>query len=186
VTNTHPKPDWVVLAVVGAPHGVSGRLKVRSFTDPEGDFATHKELTDERGSPVKLRLTGHAGGAPVVAIDGVKDRNEAERWRGRKLGVPRTALPQLPENQFYTDDLVGMEVIDCTGIRFGEVTAIANYGAGDLLHIRRANGREEFFAFTHANFPNVDATARQLTIEPPELLGSKKEESLTSPLPEEE
>ncbi|MFM9890312.1 MAG: ribosome maturation factor RimM [Rickettsiales bacterium] len=163
-------PDWVLLAAVAQPHGVSGRVKIKSFTDPVDDFAAHTGLCDEAGNPVKLTLTGHAQGMPVVAIEGVNDRNAAELWRGRRLGVARSTLPALPENRFYTDDLTGMDVVDAAGAAFGRVTQVANYGAGDLLDIARIGGRDEFYAFTHANFPVVDMQARRLTITPPELL----------------
>lgn len=163
-------PDWVLLAAVAQPHGVSGRVKIKSFTDPLDDFARHQGLCDEAGTPVKLTLTGHAQGMPVVAIEGVTNRNAAELWRGRRLGVARSSLPPLPENRFYTDDLTGMDVVDASGAPFGRVLQVVNYGAGDLLDIARPDGRAELYAFTHANFPVVDLAARRLTITPPFVL----------------
>lgn len=163
-------PGWVLLAVVAQPHGVSGRVKIKSFTDPLDDFARHEGLCDEAGNAVKLTLTGHAQGMPVVAIEGVTNRNAAELWRGRRLGVARDTLPALPENRFYTDDLTGMDVIDAAGAAFGRVLQVVNYGAGDLLDIARVGGRDELYAFTHANFPVVDVAARRLIITPPFVL----------------
>lgn len=171
-TDNRP-PDWVLLAVVAQPHGVSGRVKIKSFTDPLDDFARHPTLCDEAGNTVKLSLTGHAQGLPVVSIEGVRDRNEAERWRGRRLGVARSSLPALEENHFYTDDLTGMDVLDETGAAFGRVRQVVNYGAGDLIEIARPSGRDELYAFTHANFPLVDVAARRLVISPPHILGAE-------------
>lgn len=175
-TRSANKPEWVALAVVTTPHGVSGRVKVKSFTEPMDDFASHTHLTDEKGTPVKFRLTGHAQGTPVIEIEGLRDRNEAELWRGRKLGLARDALPTLPENQYYTDDLTGMQVVTEAGEVFGSVIAVVNYGAGDLLEIERPGGREELYSFIHANFPKVDTTRRLITITPPDILGGKDEE----------
>jgi 16S rRNA processing protein RimM len=172
-----PSTSWVTLAVITQPHGVSGRMKVKSFTTPPTDFASHKTLTDEAGNPIKLRVTGEAQGLPVITVEGVTRREQAELWRGKKLGVARDALPELPkENQFYTDDLTGMEVLSEDGARFGEVGRVVNYGAGDILEITR-HGKSELYSFTHANFPIVDRAARRITIHPPEILGSESEET---------
>jgi len=160
-----------MLAVLTQPHGVSGRIKVKSFTDPQDDFANHPDLTDDKGNPVKLRITGHTQGLPVVAIDGVTRRDQAELLRGRKLGIKRSALPELPSpNLYYTDDLIGMRVVDAAGQPFGTVLTVVNYGAGDILDIERTHGTRELYMFTHLNFPHVDSTARRITIHPPEFI----------------
>jgi len=170
-------PQWVALAVLTQPHGVSGRIKVKSFTTPADDFANHKNLTDESGKPYKIRLTGHTQGLAIIEIEGITRREHAELLRGKKLGVARTEMPKLTrENQYYTDDLIGMEVVNDEGTAFGTVTTVANYGAGDILDIRKPTGKNEMYAFTHANFPVVDISARRITICPPEVLGSKTEE----------
>jgi 16S rRNA processing protein RimM len=176
-TLTTNAPSWVALAVLTQPHGVSGRIKVKSFTDPADDFATHKNLTDETGKPYKIKVTGHTQGLTIIEIEGITKREQAELLRGKKLGVPRETLPELKNNnQFYTDDLIGMEVFAESGAHFGFVTHVANYGAGDILDIRRDNGKSEMYGFTHATFPVVDVEARRITICPPDILGSKQEE----------
>ena len=165
-----------MLAVLTQPHGVSGRIKVKSFTEPADEFAQHPHLTDEAGNPIKLKITGHTQGLPVVSIEGVTRREQAELLRGKKLGVLRTEMPELQvPNRFYTDDLIGMEVVDLAGAFFGNVAAVANYGAGDILDIARAGGKREMFAFTHATFPTVDALARRIVIDPPVVLGAKND-----------
>lgn len=171
--NTAPSsaPAWVALAAFAQPHGVSGRIKVKSFTEPADDFITHQPLADEAGTIYKMKITGHAQGMAIVTIEGITDRNQAELLRGKRIGVARTAMPEITQpNRFYTDDLIGMEVIDQTGKRFGEVIHVANYGAGDILDIRLDGGKEEMFAFNNATFPTVDMAARRITIDPPELL----------------
>ena len=166
-----PVAAWVALAVFAQPHGVSGRIKVKSFTEPADDFINHPTLTDELGKAYKLQITGHAQGLAIVTIEGVTDRNQADLLRGKKLGVVRSAMPELKEpNRFYTDDLIGMAVVEANGVSFGTVTAVANYGAGDILDILRPDGKNEMFAFNDATFPTIDQAARRITINPPELL----------------
>ena len=169
---------WVALAVFTQPHGVSGRIKVKSFTDPADDFASMPNLTDARGNPVTLKLTGHTQGLAIVEIEGVTKREQAELLRGVKIGVARAALPELDQpNRYYTDDLIGLKVVDETGSDFGTVRTIANYGAGDILDITRVDGSDEMYAFNHRTFPEVDVAAGRITIHPPEILKAIPEES---------
>jgi len=175
-TTTVPAPTtddtaWVALAVFTQPHGVSGRIKVKSFTEPADDFASTPNLTDAKGNLIKLTLTGHTQGLAVVAIEGVTKREQAELLRGVKIGIARTAMPELKDpNRYYTDDLIGMAVIDESGAPFGSVRTVANYGAGDILDITRTDGSHDMYAFTHRTFPLVDVTARRITINPPDIL----------------
>ncbi|MFZ4540931.1 MAG: ribosome maturation factor RimM [Rickettsiales bacterium] len=164
---------WVALAVFTQPHGVSGRIKVKSFTEPADDFSKTPNLTDARGNLLKLKITGHTQGMAIVEIEGITKREQAELLRGVKIGVARAAMPVLKNpNQYYTDDLVGMAVVEANGTSFGMVRRVANYGAGDILDITRINGNHEMYSFTNATFPMVDLKARQITIEPPEILDS--------------
>lgn len=171
-------PQWVELGVFTQPHGVSGRIKVKSFTDPADDFATHPELTDTNGRLYKLRITGHAQGMPIVEIEGITKREQAELLRGRKIGVARQQMPELKaENSYYTDDLSGMEVVDTTGTAFGKVTRVVNYGASDILEITHTDGSEGLYAFTHATFPSIDLATKRIIIDPPEILDTQEETS---------
>lgn len=166
------RPDpFICLAVVTAPHGVNGRVKVKSFATPPTGFAKFKPLYDEAGTPVSLSLGGEAGGCFIVSIDGLKTRDEAALWRGRKLGVPRSALPESDtDDALYIADLLGMKVVSKDGATFGTVKQVYNFGAGDILEIIRADGREEMYSFTQANFPERDAARRVLTIVPPDII----------------
>ncbi len=168
----HDAPEWVALAVFTQPHGVSGRIKVKSFTEPHDDFAKTPNLTDAKGNSIKLRLTGHTQGMAIVEVDGITRREQAELLRGTKIGVARAALPELKNpNLYYTDDLIGMRVMTEDGTAFGSVRSVVNYGAGDILEITREDGSHELYAFTHATFPRVDNASRTITISPPEIVG---------------
>ncbi len=166
--------DWIPLGVFAQPHGVSGRIKVKSLADGVDDFAHTPALTDESGKPIKLHITGHTQGMAIVEIEGITKREQAELLRGKKIGTARAALPKLENaNRFYIRDLIGLQATTAEGATFGEVTDVVNYGAGDILVIANADGETELFAFTHATFPEVDIAARRLVIHPPEVLDTR-------------
>ncbi|RXL97007.1 16S rRNA processing protein RimM, partial [Citrobacter sp. AAK_AS5] len=71
----------------------------------------------------------------------VTDRTAAEKLRGTALTVPRSSLPPLAEGEYYHADLLGLPAVSTEGEDLGECIAIDNFGAGDVLEIRRPDGK---------------------------------------------
>ena len=170
---TQAPEDWVALAVVTSPHGVSGRLKLKRYTDNLSPYV--KQLTKANGEAVALRVTSNNGEMSIIEVEGLKDRNEAELWRGTELGVPRAALPTIEEDDsFYIHDLIGLAAQAPDGSAIGTVENVVNYGASDILVIRDANNNELMVAFDDATVPNIDIDAGIVVCELPDILETKK------------
>ncbi len=105
-------------------------------------IAAYGALTTERGERVTLKSVRAAQDHVIARIEGVTDRDGAEKLKGRKLQVARDALPELDDDdESYAADLEGLKVIDAAGVELGEVVAVPNYGAGDLLEIALPGGK---------------------------------------------
>lgn len=160
--------DRILLGEITAAHGIRGDVLVRTFTsDPEA-IADYGPLTDAGGrAPLTLKVVRVTPkGAVVARVKGVADRNGAEALKGRKLFIARTAMPE-PESadDFYHADLVGLVAVDTDGNALGEVVAVENYGAGDLLEIRfTASGQTELVPFTKAVVPEIDIASGRLVV----------------------
>ena len=76
----------------------------------------------------------------IAALEGVGDRGAAEALKGSMLYVARDRLPPPGEDEVYLSDVIGLPVYRKDGNLLGVVAAIADYGAGDLLEIRRMTG----------------------------------------------
>ncbi len=88
----------------------------------------------------------------MARLAGVSDRTAAEALKGVDLYVDRDRLPPAAEGEFYHADLIGMAAVDPAGQRIGEIVAVQNFGAGDLLEIRLAGARQtELIPFTDAS-----------------------------------
>ena len=126
----------VILGEIGRPHGVRGEVKLHSFTSDPCAIAAYGVLVTDKGEAVTLKNVRAAHDHVIARIEGVTDRDGAERLKGRKLQVARDALPEIDdEDEEYAADLVGLTVADEAGHVFGEVIAVQNYGAGDLIEI---------------------------------------------------
>lgn len=161
--------DRVCVGVIVGAHGVRGALRVKSFTVQPADLAAYGPVEDESGKrQFPLTLLGESNkGVVLVKLDGVNDRNAADALKGVKLMVPRAALPETEEEEFYYSDLIGLKVELSDGALVGKVKAIFDFGGGDVIEIQGPNGAV-MYPFTRAVVPVVDIAGGRLVIDPPE------------------
>jgi 16S rRNA processing protein RimM len=168
--------DWVCVAVVATAHGIQGALKLRTFTERPEDAAAYGPLYDRRGKRLfQLRVIGRARGGVLAQAEGVTDRNAAEALRGLELFVPRAALPELGEDEFYQTDLEGLLALRADGSRLGIVRALDNFGAGDVIEIEADDGRRVSLPFDRQTVPEVDLERGRLVVEPPAELSLEQQ-----------
>ena len=172
---TAPHDTRVCMGVVGAPHGVRGAVRIKSFTDEPAAVAGYGALEDESGQrQFKLQVIGAAKGDGMVIakLSGVADRDRAEALRGLRLYLPRAALPPTGDDEFYHADLVGLAAVLEDGTRLGTVIAVHDFGAGDMLEIapessQGQGGPPVLVPFTRAAVPVVDVKGGKVVLDPP-------------------
>jgi 16S rRNA processing protein RimM len=161
------------MGIVGAPHGVRGAVRIKSFTDDPEAIANYGALEDESGERrLTLRVVGGAKGEGMViaTLSGVTDRDRAEALRGLRLYAPRAALPATAEDEFYHADLVGLAAQLEDGSAFGKIIAVHDFGAGDVIEIARDEGQPVLVPFTRVAVPVVDIAGGRVVIDPPDGL----------------
>lgn len=166
------KPDKDKLIAVGVlkgAHGVRGEVRVKSLTaDPETIFE-YGPLLDEKGAVVLTPKSARPGKDHfIVRPKELKQKEEWDALRGLILHVTRAALPAVEEDEFYIEDLAGLDVYAGGDSPAGRVRAVQDFGAGDLLEIELTGHASTIFVpFTRADVPVVDIAARRVVI--PEL-----------------
>lgn len=161
----------ILIAEIGAAHGVRGEVRVKAHTADPLAIANYGPLHDGRGGVFRVKSLRHLkDDMLVVAFEGVTDRTAAEKLNRTKLHVERSALPPADEDEFYHVDLIGLAVETVAGESVGIVSAVANFGAGDLLEVRRPGASSVYVPFTYAVVPTVDFAAGKVIIAPPEGL----------------
>jgi 16S rRNA processing protein RimM len=164
----------VVLGVAGAPHGVRGELRVKSFTADPLALGDYGPLFLEDGRSFAVLGVRPAGEVVIVRLEGVNDRNAAERLKNLTLSVPRAALPAgEDEDEFYHADLIGLRCETTEGALVGTLMAINDFGAGDILDIRRPTGPNLTLGFTKANVPVIDIPAGRIVVVLPDYTEAK-------------
>ncbi|HET7714279.1 MAG TPA: ribosome maturation factor RimM [Bauldia sp.] len=169
-----PLPDRILIARVGAAHGIKGEVRVKAYTADPKDIAAYGPLEAPDGRRFEVAslrpAAGPAGDMLVVKFKGIADRNAAEALNGLELSVPRDRLPPAGEDEYYHADLIGLDAVTRDGTPLGTVIAVQNYGAGDLLEIAPKRGETVLVPFTRAVVPDVDLAAGRVIIVPPEEL----------------
>jgi len=170
----------ILLGRITGAHGIKGDVIVHSFAAAPEDIGSYGPLSDKSGArKFRLRvLRMTPKGAIIARITGITDRNAAETLKGTDLYVSREQLPPPDEGEFYHADLIGLTAISPGGAVIGEIVAVQNYGAGDLLEVR-IDGRKdtELVPFNDDFVPNVDLTGGKVTIIMPVSSADEEDEA---------
>lgn len=141
----------VTLAAVAGAHGVTGEVRLKLFGEGVEALRRYRAFNDSTLTLKKLRDDGKGGA--IARFEEVTDRTAAEKLRGTALTVPRSAMPELDEGEYYHADLIGLRAVSTTGEDLGECVAVENFGAGDVLEIQRPNGKRFMVPMTEAAVP---------------------------------
>jgi len=161
----------IVLGRITGAHGIQGEVKLQSFTaDPEA-IAGYGPLDSSAGGTLTIRSLKPLKGVLRARLDGVNDRNAAEALKGVELSIDRDRLPEPDEDEVYHADLISLAAHDVDGKLVGEVVAVLDFGAGELLELKLPDQKSTVLVpFNVDSVPEIDLGAGRLTIDPPEGL----------------
>jgi len=162
--------DRVCVGAIAGAFGVHGEVRLKSFCAEPSDIATYGALTTEAGEATfEVEITRQINNGFAAQISNVATKEDADALKGTRLFAPRSALPSLPDDEFYHADLIGLAVFDTGGKALGAVSAVHNHGAGDLLEIQGPGLKTAvLLPFTRAAVPTVDLAAGRIIADPPE------------------
>ena len=160
----------ILLGVVIGAQGLRGEVRVKTFTESPDGLSAYGSLHAADGRTFKvLGVRALKPDVAVVHFDGVNDRNAAESLKAVELHVSRDALPPPGSDEFYHADLIGLRAEDDQGRLIGEVRALHNFGAGDVIEILRSDGGNLFLPFTRETVPVIEpGSGRIVVTEPPD------------------
>ena len=164
------RPNLLLMGRIGAAHGIKGEVRVQSFTEEPMALMDYGQLSTNRpGLTVTIESARSTTNVLVARLKGVTDRTAAEKLNGVELYVDRDKLPPPDaDDDFYHADLIGLAARLGDGTVLGKVSAIPNFGAGDLLEVTDARtGDTYLYPFTKAVVPEVHIADGYVLIEVP-------------------
>ncbi len=183
LTSSDPelKKQAILLAKIGAPHGIKGEVRVKPFGDP-AMLNQYGKLHDTKGNTYKITRMRSQKTMLVVKFEGINTREQSEALNGVELFVAREKLPEIEDDdEFYVQDLIGLDVLSVAGEHMGAVVAAPNFGAGDMLEIasmKEGGGLSSttwYLPFTREAVPEIDFAKSAITINPPVEVSERDE-----------
>ena len=173
----------ICVAKIGAAHGVRGEVRLWPFTEDPLAVLHYGPLSTKDGArQFEVARARAAKDHLVATFKGVADRDAAERLNGIELYIARDALPDTDDGEYYHADLIGLAAVDPQGASIGIVTAVHNFGAGDIIEIAPTQGPTLLLPFTNAVVPSVDLAAGHVVVElPSEIDGDSPDTADSAP-----
>ena len=130
----------ILVGQVTGIYGVKGWLKIVSYTRPPENIFLYSPWWIKQNDvwrETRLLEGKVHGKGMIAALAGVSDRDVARGLIGADIEIYRSQLQELPEGEFYWDDLLGMQVINRQGTVLGKLTEILETGANDVLVVEQ-------------------------------------------------
>jgi len=164
--------NLICIGEIQSAHGVDGDVKLKSYCTEPSDIARYTPLIDPiQNNQYELTLKRPTKIGFIAKIHGISTKEAADKLGGTKLYIPRAHLPDLPDDEFYHTDLIGLQVFDSGGALLGSVKNVLDHGAGDILEVQRpASSETVLLPFSLAFVPTVDLGAGKIIADPPEGL----------------
>ncbi len=164
--------DMICVGAIAGSYGVRGEVRIKSFCAVPEEIETYSPLSTENGDTTySITLTRAIKNGFCARVIGVETKEQADALKGVQLFAPRSSLPNLPDDEYYHTDLVGISVYDTGGALLGQVRSVQNHGASDLLEIQGEGLKSTvLLPFTLAAVPTVDMEQGRIIADPPEGL----------------
>jgi 16S rRNA processing protein RimM len=160
--------DGILLGVIIGAQGLGGEVRVKTFTETPERLGAYGPLRTGNGRVLEIVATRTAkSGIAIVRFKGIADRSAAEALADTKLFVSRDVLPATASDEFYHADLVGLRAQNNEGRVIGEIRAIHNFGAGDVIEIERTDGGTLLLPFTGDFVPQIDLGDKYVVVSEP-------------------
>lgn len=151
---------------VAAPYAVKGWIKVQTFTEYLDSLLDYPvwQLGKKTGWQEYRVLEAKVHSNHLVAqLEGVNDRTQAEALQGLEIAVGRDELPEAEEDEYYWDDLIGLDVVNLDGVNLGKVTGLLETGAHDVLEVE--GDKKHLIPFTEPIVIEVDISAGRIKVD---------------------
>ena len=137
------KQEHLLIGEITKPQGIRGEVKVRHYTDDPDRFYDLETVLVQEGSTFREITVNGArvnGDDVFLTLEGIADRNEAEKMRGLKLYVDRAHARELADDEVFIADIIGLPAFDTKGNPIGTLTEVLTPGGVDVFVFKTPKG----------------------------------------------
>ena len=160
------KKEVVHIGTFTKPLGLKGNIKISIHTSDLKTFILFNQYLKVDGDPwifdslniVKKKLIGK--------LINCNSRNCAEKLTGKKIFIDRKKLPKTDSNEYYILDLINCKVKTLSNRLLGTIVDINNFGAGNLINIKKNNGKKFYIPMNKENIVRIDINKKLVIVNP--------------------
>jgi 16S rRNA processing protein RimM len=157
-----PTSERLAAARVIGAKGLAGAMRVEVLTD-RPERLREGALLFLEGEELPRRIAEVEGGGrvPVIRLQDVESREQAESLRGRYLEVEPEPLP---EGSYYWHQIVGLQVQDDAGQALGTVVEVFRAGENEVYRVESASGDELLLPALRSVVLDINTEAGTMTV----------------------
>ncbi|GFO70157.1 ribosome maturation factor RimM [Geomonas limicola] len=163
----------LLIGKIQATQGIRGQLRVIPFAGDASSISLldHVLIKAPSGAleSFPMRSAKAHGKRVILTLSQFDNINQVLHLVGREIYAERGQLPELPDDEFYWSDLLGLEVVSQEGEVLGELVDIIETGSNDV-YVVRLEGREVLVPALEDVVLSVDLEANRMTVSLPEGL----------------
>lgn len=166
------KNDCFFFGKVTKTHGLKGEMTIKLDVANPADFKDLRYLLiEERGSliPYFIESQKITGDKMFVQLQDVKKMEQAIVFLGKAVFLPNELMPQLEEDEFYYNEIIGFKLIDETIGEIGAISDVLEYPTQAVIQVMK-DGKEILIPIHDDIIQKVDKKAKTLTVNTPEGL----------------
>jgi len=163
--------NLITIGKIIKPSGLKGRVKVLSYlTSPRILEEQSRVLigTDEN-DPVAyvIKEVSIKGKFCLLSLRGIDGVEESECLKGKFMYLPREVFDAPGEDEYFWDDIIGLEVVTEEGEKLGVVTSIIPTGSNDV-YVCEGPGGEVLLPAVEDFIKKIDVNKGIMIAERPE------------------
>lgn len=163
-----PELRYLAIGRVVKAHGVRGEISVAVLTDFPERFDTTERVylgNEFEAEAYQLKKFRWHKKNVLLTLDGIDDRDQAERLRGLFVQIPIEDVAPLPEGDFYVYELIGLQIVSTDNQVLGTLINILETGANDVYVVETPNKSQILLPAIPDVVREIDADAGKITVE---------------------
>jgi 16S rRNA processing protein RimM len=168
--------DLIQVGHITGAYGIRGGIRVSPYSLDADALLSVKTWWIDKPSlrTVQVRNAKYHSGDVTATLVDVTDREAAEALKGATVQVSRSDFPELPEDEYYWTDLIGLDAVNLQGETLGKITDMMHNGAQSILRITPvpdpnaapdAKAPERLVPFVDQYVKTVDLQGKMITLD---------------------
>lgn len=163
---------YLIVGKIVTTHGIKGEVKVKVETDDDSRFDVNNHLyvgIDDKhiNEQIVIDSSRYQKDMILLSFNNIKNINDVQKYVGLSLFVDIDEVRE--DGEIYYDDLIDSKVF-VNGEEVGEVIDVMEVPQGEILRIKKKNGKIALVPFVDEFIENVDIDKKEIIINPIEGL----------------